>query len=341
MKANYYTIGVNTNVELNDCMAAIRPENQVHSIATWAQRAGKKTGIVTTTRVTNASPAGTYAHTAHRDFESNADIENMADDPTGCRDIAKQLIMDEPGRNFDVIFGGGRRKFLPAEQYDEDGVRGNRTDGLDLIRMWQKKHRDGHYITNRKQLKHLNMHKVERVLGLFDADHMEYNLDNVDRKQPSIKEMTEAAISLLSKSNDGYFLFVEGGRIDQAHHEAKAMKALDETVQFSEAIQAAVDATSRDDTLIIVTADHAHTMSISGYSSRGNNIVGVGDDVSDIGALFESIILRLQYFNIIDLYTDKLPYLTLSYANGPGAPRNGRPRSDPRLTPIGMAIKLR
>lgn len=283
VKANYNTIGVNGNVKRDDCLSAIRPKNQVDSIAAWAQRAGKSSGIVTTTRITHASPAGTYAHTSHRDYESDTDIVRNKADTTGCRDIAKQLIFDEPGRNFDVIFGGGRSKFLPYEKFDEEGKPGNRSDGLDLINVWKKMHRDGKYITTRKELKNLDIKKAEQVLGLFASDHMDYNLDNIDRKQPSLKEMTESAIKILRSNREGYFLFVEGGRIDHGHHEAKAAKALDETVQFADAIQAAVDLTDRQDTLIIVTADHAHTMSISGYPSRGNSILSAGEEVSDIG----------------------------------------------------------
>lgn len=75
----------------------------------------------------------------------------------------------------------------------------------------------------------------------------------------------------------------EGGRIDHGHHEAQAMKALDETVEFSEAIKKAVEMTSRNDTLIVVTSDHAHTMSVAGYPDRGNPILGLNTIKSDVG----------------------------------------------------------
>ncbi|KAF2886528.1 hypothetical protein ILUMI_19648, partial [Ignelater luminosus] len=107
--------------------------------------------------------------------------------------------------------------------------------------------------------------------------------------------MTEKAIKLLSHGENGYFLFVEGGRIDHAHHSTKARKALNETVEFHKAIQVAVGMTNPEDTLIVVTSDHAHTMSLNGYPDRGNDILGIGGKARD-----------------------KLPYTTLSYANGPG-----------------------
>lgn len=78
-------------------------------------------------------------------------------------------------------------------------------------------------------------------------------------------------------------MIVAGGRIDHGHHYAQAMKALDETVQFSNAVKRAVELTSREDTLIVVTSDHAHTMSISGYPDRGNPIGGLNSIVSEVG----------------------------------------------------------
>lgn len=287
VKANYYTIGVNGHVKEGDCRAAAKKENRVESIAAWAQKAGKGTGIVTTTRITHASPAGTYAHTAHREHESDSDIPLFSEDPTDCRDIASQLIQDEPGRNFNVIFGGGRSKFLPSNKRDESGTPGNRSDGVDLISVWQKMHgRNGRYITSKKQLKSLNLRKCDHVLGLFASSHLPYNLDANPAQDPSLSELTEIAIKQLSHHKKGYFLFVEGGRIDHAHHETRAVKALDETVQFSKAIQTALDLTQRDDTLIIVSADHSHTMSMNGYPYRGKNILGPGHELSEFGKSF-------------------------------------------------------
>lgn len=89
-----------------------------------------------------------------------------------------------------------------------------------------------------------------------------------------------------------------GGRIDHGHHAAQAIKALDETVQFSNSIKKAVEMTEREDTLIIVTADHAHTMSMSGYPDRGNPITGLNNILSDIGTVkFNSIFFDCEYEN--------------------------------------------
>jgi alkaline phosphatase len=96
---------------------------------------------------------------------------------------------------------------------------------------------------------------------------------------------------------------VEGGRIDHAHHATNAARALEDTLAFDEAIKTALDATSRDDTMVIVTADHSHTMTISGYGKRDASILGLVKGLDGKPTLAK----------------DGKPYTTLSYANGPGA----------------------
>jgi len=104
VKNNKATIGVTSKVLLSDCPASVPEEHRVSSIMQWAQWAGKATGIVTTTRVTDASPAGAYAHTAHRNWESDKDIKSFKGKTniTQCEDIARQLVTKDPGRNFKV-----------------------------------------------------------------------------------------------------------------------------------------------------------------------------------------------------------------------------------------------
>nr|AUF74484.1 Cry8Ea3 toxin-binding alkaline phosphatase [Holotrichia parallela] len=290
VKNNYHTIGVTAAVQYQDCDASLNEENHVYSIAQWSQLKNKKTGIVTTTRITHASPAGAYANTADRDFESDADTPDSK-----CKDIAHQLVYSEVGKNLNVVLGGGRREFLPNTVTDEGGQRGRRLDGENLIEAWLKS-KQGHkaqYVWNRTELENV-AGDTEYLLGLFEDNHCKYHLDAEDN-DPSLTEMTEKAIELLASAENGYFLFVEGGRIDHAHHETRAQKALDETVEFHKAIERAVELTNKEDTLIVVTADHAHTMSVSGYAERGNDILGICDKADD-----------------------ELPYMTLSYANGPG-----------------------
>ncbi|XP_055706981.1 membrane-bound alkaline phosphatase-like [Phlebotomus papatasi] len=300
VKANYGTLGVTAAVKRFNCSSSQDPANHVNSLATWAQRAGKGTGVVTTARVTHASPAGVYAHTANRDWESDADVTKANENPKMCQDIASQLINNDPGRKLKVIMGGGRNKFLPKGTVDEQGSKGERVDGVNLVHEWllQKKRRPAAYVSDRKGLMNVDFNNTEYLLGLFSPDHMDFNLEAKHEEQPSLAEMTTAAIEMLSKEKRGYFLFVEGARIDMAHHKSKAHLALDETVQFAEAVRLATELTNSRDTLIIVTADHSHTMTISGYAQRGNNILDFNTQKSNV---------------------DNLPYTTLMYANGPGA----------------------
>jgi len=140
-----------------------------------------------------------------------------------------------------------------------------------------------------------SMHKFHVYAGLFASSHMSYNILANKSQEPTLVEMTEAAIKVLSKGDAGYYLFIEGGLIDWAHHSNIAQLALDEAVMLSKAVGRAVELTSREDTLIVVTSDHSHTMTINGYPNRGSDILGHPKLSS----------------------ADNMPYSTLSYANGP------------------------
>uniref|UniRef100_A0A182J4L8 Alkaline phosphatase n=1 Tax=Anopheles atroparvus TaxID=41427 RepID=A0A182J4L8_ANOAO len=308
VKANYGTIGLSAAAALGDCQAQNDTANHVHSIAKWAQDSGLSTGFVTTTEVTNASPAGVYAHTANRNWEYNGAIEKDGFDPNVCHDIATQLIHGAVGKNMRVIMGGGRREFLPTYETDIDGTRGRRTDGVDLIKHWQHHHahQQSAYVQNRVQLLETDTtRETEYLLGLFSSKHLPYHLDADEQQMPSLTEMVSKAMDVLERNGDGYFLFVEGGRIDHGHHYTQPIRAFDETVEFAKAIEMARSRTSQDNTLIVVTADHSHTMTMSGYSSRKNDILGVNNG---------------------QRADDELPYATISYANGPGYDRNVRGR---------------
>ncbi|KAJ8923108.1 hypothetical protein NQ315_001661 [Exocentrus adspersus] len=280
VKNNIGMIGVTASVKKNDCDAMLLEENMVESIAKWSQDVGKRTGIVTTSTVTDASPAGAYAKIANRDWQTDAAVEASGANATKCRDVTYQLVNWAPGKHFNVILGGGTRNFLNNDTVDKFGSLGKRTDGLDLINQWiadrTAEGRTAEYVWNRTSLLGLS-EDTDYVLGLFSSSYMPYNLERNIYTVPSLEEMTETAIKIARKGNgalNGYFLFIEGGRIDHGHHAAWAKKAFDETVEFSKAVQRALDMTSEEDTLIVVTSDHAHTMSVAGYPDRGNPILG-------------------------------------------------------------------
>ncbi|KAL0275004.1 UNVERIFIED_CONTAM: hypothetical protein PYX00_002998 [Menopon gallinae] len=304
VKGNIGTIGVNGRVKKQDCDASLLPSNRVDSIAAWAQKAGKSAGLVTTARVTHASPAGTFTYIADRDWEADSDVMRDGKDPKKCEDIAKQLITRSPGKDFNVILGGGRKNFLPKN--DPVLGKGVRKDGVNLIKTWMtdKAARNASYafVIDRHGL--LSLEEVpDYLLGLFTESHLAYNLE-ADQNQPTLEEMTAEAIEVLQKNKKGYFLFVEGAKIDMAHHESRAQMSLDETIEFAKAIERAVKMTNESDTLIVVTADHAHTMSMSGYAPRRESIFGFGG-----------------------MAADAKPYSILTYANGMGykVVNGGRP----------------
>ncbi|XP_067634281.1 membrane-bound alkaline phosphatase [Eurosta solidaginis] len=304
VKANYGTIGVNAKVKRYNCQTGQNSAHFVDSIAKWAQDAGKDTGLVTTARVTHASPAGMYAHTANRAWENDAKVKLDGCSPNDNVDIARQLVEWDTGKKLKVVMGGGRREFLNTTVNDEEGIPGSRTDGRNLIQDWLKDKKtsgqEAAYVWSKKGLSLVNLEKTEYLLGLFDSSHCPYHGDlartRYDLVKPTLTEMTEVAIKMLSKNKNGYFLFVEGARIDMAHHDTRARKALEDTVEFSQAIARARSMTSEDDTLIVVTSDHSHTMTVNGYPYRDEAITGLANGVAD----------------------DGLPYTVLSYANGPG-----------------------
>lgn len=145
VKGNYATIGLTASVALNDCRGENNTAYHVDSIAKWAQDAGLSTGLVTTTSVTHASPAGVYAHTANRNYENNQALIDEGGDPELCTDIARQLVSGEVGRNLKVVMGGGRREFMTTQMHDADDKPGLRTDGADLIGEWKEQHQRQHH----------------------------------------------------------------------------------------------------------------------------------------------------------------------------------------------------
>jgi alkaline phosphatase len=270
-----------------------------------AEAAGLATGVVTTTRITHATPAGVYAHIAHRDWENDAYA--AAHGGAACVDIARQLVEWPAGDGLEIAFGGGRANFMRNDQADpkDASQHGARADGRDLIAEWTGK--PGHvYVWNAGQLAAVDMNANPHVLGLFAPSHMTYEhaRDTTPAGEPSLSDMTAAAIRRLSRNTHGYVLMVEGGRIDHAHHEGRAREALSETVAFDDAIRTALAATNRADTLIVVTADHSHTLTISGYAARGTSILGLSTDEDRGGTATAA---------------DGKPYTTLGYMNGPGA----------------------
>lgn len=316
IKTRNSMIGIGPEARVDDCASG--KAHALPSLLGMAQAAGFATGVVTTTRVTHATPAAAYAHTVQRDWESDGDMPQTARDQ-GCLDIARQLIEGQVGSRLDVILGGGRSTFLPSGVMDPEHARkaGLRRDGRNLIEAWQKANPQGRYVWNREQMSAFNPARQGRLLGLFEPSHMQYESDRAGDPagEPSLSEMVETAIQTLSRKGAGYVLLVEGGRIDHAHHAGNAHRALSDAKALDEAVAIALRRTNPDETLIVTTADHSHTLTISGYPVRGNPILGTVAETSGEPSLAK----------------DGKAYTTLGYANGPGA-MSAHGRADPADT---------
>ena len=317
VKANFGTIGVNANIAQKETDCSKIAANSVPSILKWAQDQGKATGVVTTTRITHATPAASYAHTANRDWESDSDFPPDLKNGEACKDIARQLIEDDPGKRLRVILGGGFRSFYPKNFTDpRSGKTGTRLDDKNLVEEWKamrkEEGRKFMFVNSTVGLRAALTDEVEYLFGLFNHSHMAFEAerDRTSDGEPSLTEMTLAAIEVLSRDPHGFVLLVEGGRIDHAHHSNLALMALDETVALDRAIYNATDSepikSNPDDTLIVVTADHAHTMTFNGYPERGQSIFGFADND-----------------------TDGVKYTTLMYGNGPGHSKDRTEPEDP------------
>ena len=296
---------VNGNKTINNCL----PGNgtSVPTLLELAKARGKAVGAITTTELTHATPAATYSHICHRDAQY---------------DIAAQAVPGGAGFNaalgngVDVLMGGGRNHWTP---YDAGTNQKGRADGRNLLTELTGK---GYSVAATSA--EMNQVTSGKLIGLFSTtSHLEYELDRAAGRgegptQPRLEDMTAKAIELLSKNGNGYFLMVEGGRIDHALHGTNAKRALEDTIAFDNAIKRALSMVDLSNTMIVVTADHDHTMTINGYSHRGNPILGVATNYQTKQAA---------------LAADGKPYTTLVFGNG-GGPRNAT-RDDPTLLSTG------
>ena len=302
-------INIGPSAARRDCAGALA--NPLTTIADQAKDRGKAVGVVTTTRLSHATPAAVYAKSPERDWESDEFLP-AADSEKGCRDIAWQFVNYGRGGGIDVAFGGGRNQF-----YGRDLGGKRRTADENLVAEWLQVGPGRRFVENSLQLKALQ--PGGPVLGLFSRSHMRYIARREPGdEQPMLSEMTAKAIDLLQPAENGYFLMVEGGRIDHGHHIGKAGYALLEAQEFAKAVQVAVDKVDLDETLILVTADHSHVFTFGGYATRGNPILGhvVRNDESG------------RSKGTPDMAADGQPYNTLQYANGPGAV-TALPRPEP------------
>ncbi len=246
-KSNSKFIGVlpvKTTIPGVSPIAADQQYNPVASVLEGAKLVGKSTGLIATSNIQHASPAGYSAHNFNRgDYN----------------DIAEQQVY----LNIDVVFGGGKQYLLPVEQG------GKRKDGENLLEAL--KARGYQFIETRDELMKL---KNKKTWGLFAMDDMAYEFDRptLRPQEPSLAEMTKKAIELLSQNPKGFFLFVESSKVDWASHANDPIGVISDTLSFDAAVKVALDFAKKDgQTLVLAFTDHGNGgMSIGNRSTDKN-----------------------------------------------------------------------
>ena len=300
IKTKIGVLGVDASARRGKCEDVAAAS--IPSIGDLAASMGKSVGIISSARLTHATPAALYANAADRNFANDSKL------PDGCTvpDVAAQLLGDMQNGMIDIALGGGRRNFIPEEFTDQEGKSGKRTDGRNMIN--EAESAGAQYAWDDASFSSLKLDHSSPILGLFASSHMMYEHDRTG--EPSIDEMTQAAIKYLSNIMEVYFLLVEGGRVDHALHAGNAFRALVDGVAFDDAIGSALEMTDPNDTLIVVTADHSHAMQFNGYCGRGSPIQGLCHKIDKNGE---------KYLDELELAADGKPYTAIGFLNGKGS----------------------
>jgi len=217
-----------TGVKVLAKSIGIGPDGKIlKTILEMAKEKEKATGLVTTSRITDATPAAFAAHVEHRSDEIG---------------IADQLVKSD----VKVLFGGGKDFFISEEE------KGKRKDGRNLL---NEAKQNGYAVVETAE--EMKKAQGEKILGLFNQGYMAFEIDCKGSTEPSLAEMTAKAIGVLSKKEQGFFLMVEGGRIDHAAHHYDIGSVISDTLAFDEAVKVAYDfQKGNPNTLLIITADH-------------------------------------------------------------------------------------
>ena len=294
-------INIMDSVAVGDCAAGASAGTR--TFAEIVNDMGKSVGVISTARITHATPAAVYARTVNRDWEDNSVL------PEGCeqQDIAAQLIDQMKAGVIDIALGGGRQHFLPEGTRDVEDKEGKRTDDRNLIEEAQAL--GAQVVFGQDDFTALSTAANNApILGLFEASHMKYEADRTG--EPSLAEMTEAAIKALQGNENGFYLNVEAGRVDHANHDGNLARTLTDGQAFADAIARAMELTDEADTLIIVTADHEHAITFNGYCGRGSDILGLCMEENEQG---------VEHTGKPNLAADGKPYTVAGFLNGAGS----------------------
>jgi alkaline phosphatase len=240
-----------------DRTPASQDDPKVETIAEAVRRETKKSiGVVVTSEVEDATPAAVFAHTRKRDDKA---------------DIVGMIFAEKP----EVVLGGGSAYFLSKE------IPGSkRKDDKDYIKLFQ----DAGYKLATDKTELAAATGSDKILGLFHTGNMDYALDRMQLKkgtvdkfpnQPGLVEMTKVALDNLSKNPEGFFLMIEGSCIDKASHPLDMERAVFDTIEFDQTVALARDFQAKNpDTLIVVTGDHTHGVSLMGVIDNSKGEVG-------------------------------------------------------------------
>ncbi len=233
--------------------------NVLKTILEIAKEKGKATGLVTTSRITDATPAAFAAHVEHRSDE---------------RGIADQLVRS----GVNILFGGGKEFFIPESE------KGKRKDGKNLL---DEAKRNRYAVA--QSAEELKSAQGEKILGIFNQGFMNFEIDRKGSTEPSLAEMTAKALGVLAKKEQGFFLMVEGGRIDHAAHYYDIGSVIFDTLAFDEAVKVAYGfQKANPDTLLIITADHeTGGLAVLPYTPTSKEYEGINlDAISKIKGSF-------------------------------------------------------
>ena len=210
----------------------------VASILEAAQLLGKSTGLIATSEIMHATPA---------DFSSH--------DPS--RKNYDNLSEQEVYQDIDVVLGSGEYYLKPE----------GRKDGENLVD--ELKNMGYDYITTPEEMKNSTSSKI---WGMFAPKDLSYEMDRDASKQPSLAEMTEKAISVLSKNEKGFFLMVEGSKVDWASHANDPIGVISDTLAYDDAVKAALDFAKKDgNTVVISVTDHGNGGMTIGNKATDND----------------------------------------------------------------------
>ncbi|MDA1029753.1 MAG: alkaline phosphatase [Bacteroidetes bacterium] len=199
----------------------------VENVLEAAEKAGYQTALISTARITHATPASFSSHVVNRNMES---------------EIGSQQI----GQGIEILMGGGRSFYLPV---DKGGLR------IDSRNLMVEAEKLGYKLVSTKN--EMMASTELPLLALFTPSHMAYEIDRNQLNEPSLAEMTVKALALLSNSKKPFFIMIEGGRIDHAGHANDTAAHIHDILAYDDAVRAAIEFAKKDKkTLVMATSDH-------------------------------------------------------------------------------------